>query len=91
MAELLDLSSPNNGAVFWSGNYLKAEEFALNLRESIPGETTLEMTPGGNIFNNWKYLDECFIYEDWGQENQQTEGGYGSRYQRIMLSVLQDM
>ncbi|ABC30516.1 Rhs family protein [Hahella chejuensis KCTC 2396] len=66
MAELLDLSSPNNGAVFWSGNYPKAEEFALNLRESIPGATTLEMTPGGNIFNNWKYLDEFFIYEDWG-------------------------
>jgi len=66
MAELLDLSSPENGAVFWSGNYPAAEAFAVNLQSSVPGATTLEMTPGGSIFNGWDYLDEFFVYEDWG-------------------------
>jgi RHS repeat-associated protein len=62
MAEMLDLSSPKDKAVFWSGDYSAAESYA----KSIDG-TTLEMTPGGSIFNGWDYVKEK--YPTWGDES----------------------
>ncbi|UOQ55547.1 DUF6531 domain-containing protein [Hymenobacter cellulosivorans] len=61
MAELLDLSSPHGKAVFWSGDWPEAQRYA----DKIKG-TTMEATPGGNIFNNWKHLDDKFEYGQWG-------------------------
>jgi hypothetical protein len=59
MAKMLDLSSPKDKAVFWSGNYAASEAYA----NSIKG-TTLEMTPGGSIFNGWDYVKTK--YPTWG-------------------------
>lgn len=60
MAEMLDLSSPKDKAVFWSGNYAAAESYAKSI-----GGTTLEMTPGGSIFNNWDSLGNLFPSANW--------------------------
>ncbi|HEY9062576.1 MAG TPA: RHS repeat-associated core domain-containing protein [Pseudobacteroides sp.] len=62
MAEMLDLSSLKDKAVFWSGDYAAAEEYA----RSIKG-TTLEMTPGGSIFNGWDYIKVKF--PEWGNDS----------------------
>lgn len=47
----LDVSSPENGAVFWSGDPVAAQRFA----ESIGG-VTLETTAGGRIIDGWADL-----------------------------------
>ncbi|HEX8349755.1 MAG TPA: hypothetical protein VF598_07325 [Hymenobacter sp.] len=39
-----------------------AERYAAKI-----GGTTMEGTPGGNIFNNWKHLDDEFDYNRWGK------------------------
>ncbi|GAA5216491.1 hypothetical protein GCM10025776_17320 [Corallincola platygyrae] len=46
--ERLDVTSPKDGAVFWSGSPDKAKEFAQN----IDG-VTLETTLGGKIIDQW--------------------------------------
>jgi hypothetical protein len=46
--ERLDVSSPKDGAVFWSGDAKAAQKFA----ESIKG-VTLETTAGGRIIDDW--------------------------------------
>lgn len=46
--ERLDVSSPRDGAVFWSGSPDKAKEYANQI-----GGVTLETTPGGRIIDNW--------------------------------------
>ena len=66
MANMMDFSSPKDGAVFWSGNYAEAEKFALAQTAKGNPSTTLEMTPGGSVFNGWDYLDEKYVYSDWG-------------------------
>src|SRR5690606_23453190 len=48
----LDVQAPKDGAVFWSGNQVRAQNFA----ESIGG-TTLEGTPGGNVINGWDEIN----------------------------------
>ncbi len=48
VVERLDVSSPHDGAVFWSGSPDKAKEFANQI-----GGVTLETTPGGRIIDNW--------------------------------------
>ena len=48
----LDVSSPEGGAVFWSGNPGAAQKFA----ESING-VTLETTMGGRIIDGWPDLN----------------------------------
>jgi hypothetical protein len=50
--ERLDVSSPKDGAVFWSGDPKAAQRFA----EKING-VTLETTAGGRIIDNWDVLD----------------------------------
>ncbi|MBB6136348.1 hypothetical protein HD842_004526 [Massilia aurea] len=49
----LDVSSPKDLAVFWSGDNAAAKRFA----ESIGG-VTLETTAGGRIIDNWPALDK---------------------------------
>ncbi|WP_188150900.1 hypothetical protein [Teredinibacter waterburyi] len=53
------------------------------MQSSIPGATTLEMTPGGSIFNGWDYLDEFFVYEDWGS-GKSTDG------KRLWMAISED-
>jgi len=50
--ERLDVSSPKDGAVFWSGDPLAAQKFA----EGING-VTLETTNGGRIIDGWDAID----------------------------------
>ncbi|HEX8656603.1 MAG TPA: DUF6531 domain-containing protein, partial [Hymenobacter sp.] len=61
MAELLDLSSPDGKAVFWSGDLPEAQRYADKI-----GGTTMESTPGGSIFNDWDHLNDKFEYGQWG-------------------------
>src|SRR5690606_31178116 len=49
----LDVQAPKDGAVFWSGNQARAQQYA----ESIGG-TTLEGTPGGNVINGWDEINK---------------------------------
>lgn len=58
MASYFDTSSPENGAVFWSRAKAEAAQFA----KSING-ATLEQTPGGQVFDNWKGLEG--MYPKW--------------------------
>ena len=51
MTKYLDLSSPNNAAVFWSGNKDAAAEYAKSIKGTI-----MEQTSGGKIFDNWRSL-----------------------------------
>jgi len=53
----LDVSSPKDGAVFWSGNPKAAQKYA----ESIGG-VTLETTAGGRMIDNW---DEINVDYPW--------------------------
>ena len=62
-----DFSSPNNGAVLWSGEGYKniAREYAMS-----NGGKTLEMTEGGKVLDEWKWLNEK--YNTWG-DNSKTD------------------
>lgn len=51
--ERLDVASPKNGAVFWSGDPKKAQQYA----ESING-TTLEISPGGRVIDQWNEIND---------------------------------
>lgn len=51
-------SSPNNGAVFWSGNKDAAAAYANGIRGTI-----MEQTPGGQVFDNWRGLQG--MYPEW--------------------------
>lgn len=59
LSEMLDLDTPENGAIFWSGgNAAKTE--GMNLAEAIGGKN-LNQTPGGNLFDGLgKKLDRFF-------------------------------
>ena len=81
MAEMLNLSSPAGKAVFWSGNYSAAAEYANSI-----GGTTLESTPGGSIFNNWDWLNKKF--PTWGDgtatDQRRLWGAISSRYAELV-------
>ncbi len=60
----LDVSSPKDGAVFWSGTSSQAEKLgqadaALVLAEKIGG-VTLETTSGGRIIDKWDDVNKNF-------------------------------
>ncbi|MDK6079995.1 hypothetical protein [Massilia varians] len=57
----LDVSSPKDGAVFWSGDPKAAQKFS----EEIDG-VTLETTAGGRIINEWLELKRYNWTEDVG-------------------------
>jgi hypothetical protein len=58
----LDVSSPKDGAVFWSGTAYQATisghpDAAKKFAEKIGG-VTLEMTPGGRVIDGWQDVNE---------------------------------
>ena len=58
----LDVSSPKDGAFFWSGTAYQAKlsghpDAARALAEKLGG-VTLETTPGGRIIDGWEDLDK---------------------------------
>jgi hypothetical protein len=55
----LDVSSPKNGAVFWSGDPKAAQKFA----EGIDG-VTLETTAGGRIIDDWKEVNNGYNWDE---------------------------
>lgn len=54
----LDVSSPKDGAVFWSGDPKLAQRFA----ESING-VTLETTTGGRIIDGWDEVNKAYAWD----------------------------
>lgn len=49
----LDVSSPKDKAVFWSGNPKAAQRYAENI-----GGVTLETTPGGKVIDEWDEVNK---------------------------------
>jgi hypothetical protein len=63
----LDVSSPKDGAVFWSGTAYQAEktghpDAARAFAEKIGG-VTLETTPGGRIIDGWTEVNSGFPWD----------------------------
>jgi hypothetical protein len=59
VVERLDVSSPKDGAVFWSGAKPEASNYAKDLK--LPNgqkAVTIEDTTGGQILDNWKDWDK---------------------------------
>lgn len=56
----LDVSSPKDGAVFWSGDPKAAQRYA----ESIGG-VTLETTAGGRILDEWDEVNKEYSWAKW--------------------------
>lgn len=56
--ERLDVSSPKDGAVFWSGDPGSAQIFA----ERING-VTLETTAGGRIIDRWDVVRDSYVWD----------------------------
>lgn len=54
----LDVSSPKDGAVFWSGDPLAAQKFA----QGING-VTLETTSGGRIIDGWDEVNKGYAWD----------------------------
>ena len=61
MASYFDTSSPENGAVFWSGNKEGAAAYANGI-----GGTIMEQTLGGQVFDNWEALRRR--YPQWEEQ-----------------------
>ncbi|HEY0778275.1 MAG TPA: PAAR domain-containing protein [Gemmatirosa sp.] len=68
----LDVSSPRDGAVFWSG----ASDAAKAHAQSIGG-VTLETTPGGRVIDNWPSLNDNL---PWDQGGKEFWGGVSTSY-----------
>jgi hypothetical protein len=65
--ERLDVSSPQDGAVFWSGTSYQAkmtaqQDAARAFAEKIGG-VTLETTPGGRIIDGWDKVNDGFTWD----------------------------
>ncbi|MEJ7805227.1 MAG: hypothetical protein WKG03_04825, partial [Telluria sp.] len=56
----LDVSSPKDGAVFWSGDPLAAQRYANSI-----GGVTLETTAGGRILDNWDEVNKGYNWTRW--------------------------
>lgn len=61
-ASYLDLSTPRDGAVFWSGVPGDVSEAYAT---SVNGKT-IAMTPGGSMFNDWRGFNEMYPGSAWG-------------------------
>jgi len=61
VVERLDVSSPKDGAVFWSGDL----DTAMNYAERNGG-VTLESTPGGRVLDGWDELNKGYA---WNKSN----------------------
>lgn len=67
MAELLNFSTQEDKAVFWSKDKNGASEYAKSI-----GGKIMEHTQGGQIFDNWNMLNE--MYPEWSEgSNPQNE------------------
>lgn len=83
----LDVSSPKDGAVFWSGTAHQAKitgqsDAARAFAEKIGG-VTLETTPGGRIIDNWAEVNDKFKWNaDAGDPPWSSElwGGVSKKY-----------
>jgi len=75
----LDVSSPKDGAVFWSGNANAAQAYA----KSIDG-VTLETTAGGRIIDGWDEVNKGYPwnadYADTGPYASDLWKGVSSKY-----------
>lgn len=54
----LDVSSPKDGAVFWSGNPAAAQSYAEKI-----GGVTLETTDGGRIIDGWDEVNKGYAWD----------------------------
>jgi len=63
----LDVSSPKDGAVFWSGDPEEAQRFAEGI-----GGVTLETTSGGRIIDGWDEVNKGYPWDRYAGE----EGPY---------------
>lgn len=59
----LDVSSPKDGAVFWSGTKYEAQQYAKEI-----GGVTLETTKGGKIVDEWPYMQKKMPWKDEGRK-----------------------
>ena len=83
----LDVSSPKDGAVFWSGTADQAkmtgqQDAARAFAEKIGG-VTLETTPGGRVIDGWKEVNDKFAWNaDSGPPpwSSQLWGGVSKKY-----------
>ena len=57
--ERLDVSSPKNGAVFWSGDPKAAQKFANEMNG-----VTLETTPGGRVIDGWDEVNKGYTWDE---------------------------
>lgn len=67
IVERLDVSSPKDSAVFWSGTSYQAkmtgqEDAARAFAEEIGG-VTLETTPGGRVIDGWDKVNGGFAWD----------------------------
>lgn len=66
----LDVSSPRDGAVFWSGTAYQAEKTGFpDAARSFAGEiggVTLETTPGGRVIDDWEAVKKMPWDENYG-------------------------
>jgi hypothetical protein len=83
----LDVSSPKDGAVFWSGTAYQAEitgqrDAARAFAEKIGG-VTLETTPGGRVIDGWDEIKNGYAWNadkgppPWGSD---LWGGVSEKY-----------
>lgn len=63
LVDKLDVSSPKDGAVFWSGTKYEAQQYAKEI-----GGVTLETTKGGRIVDEWPYMQKKMPWEDGGRD-----------------------
>ena len=70
----LDVSSPKDGAVFWSGDKAAAGEFARQR-----GGVTLETTSGGRVVDDWGTLNDNLPWDNGGKD---FWGGLSDKYSR---------
>lgn len=54
----LDVSSPRDGAVFWSGDAKAAQKFAEKI-----GGVTLETSSGGRIIDGWDDVNKGYVWD----------------------------
>jgi hypothetical protein len=67
---LLDVTSPKDKAVFWSGNLDAAKEIAKKI-----GGTTLEQTIGGQVLDGWDEIGK--VFPQWNKESGSGPPPYG--------------
>jgi hypothetical protein len=80
----LDVSSPRDGAKFWSGAKAEVQRLAGD------AGVTLETTPGGRVVDGWKAIDESFPWppptrdaDFWGNLSKKYSEGVSGRVEVV--------